>query len=286
MTEDLHALAYAYAIGALTDAEAQEFEQHLAECSSCTSGVFEAREVAAALSSLVPAEPPARLRATVLAEIAQTPQQALPSMPTAPSFTVVKQSSPDGRPGRHLGSVAEEQPREVAPVTRLRQRRWTATLLAAASVLAAVGFGGWAYEASREDDTNQVATDPAQQLAQEQRDELTDLLAADDVRTVSGRFPQTDNTGTVVVSEKRQQAMFVASGLPALPDDEVYEAWTIDGDATPAGTFTSDGTRAITTLSDPQQALSADAFAITIEPAGGSEQPTSDAIFTVVLPQR
>jgi anti-sigma-K factor RskA len=49
----------------------------------------------------------------------------------------------------------------------------------------------------------------------------------------------------------------------------------------PAGTFTPSGPASVVTL--PPAAASADTIAVTVEPAGGSDQPTSDPIMAVSL---
>lgn len=260
---DLHSEAHAYVVGALTTHEAREFERHLIECDTCSADVIDIRAVTSALSTTVATDPPARLRGAVLAQIAQTAQEP------------VVTSAVDHGPSTS-GTTSRDNVLEFRPS---RRRRVATSLLAAAAVVAAVGFGGWAYQADQDSkNSERIAIE-----ARSETTELAGLLSSDDVRTVSGRFPQTEHTGTVVMSKKLGKAVFVASGLPDLPSDKVYEAWTIDGDPHPAGTFTPDDDQSIVRLSDA--AFTADSFAITVEPEGGSTKPTSDAIFTVVLPQ-
>lgn len=259
---DLHSEAHAYAVGALTTDETREFERHLIECDACSADVIDIRAVTSALSTTVATDPPRGLRAAVLTQIAQTTQD--------PVVTGVHRAPSTSRT-RSRGSVVEFRPS--------RRRRFATSMLAAAAVVAAVGFGGWAYQANQDAaNSERIATE-----ARSETTELAGLLSSDDVRTVSGRFPQTEHTGTVVMSKRLGRAMFVASGLPDLPSGKVYEAWTIDGEPQPAGTFTPDDDQSIVRLSDA--AFTADSIAITVEPKGGSTKPTSDAIFTVVMPQ-
>jgi anti-sigma-K factor RskA len=70
--------------------------------------------------------------------------------------------------------------------------------------------------------------------------------------------------------------LFTADGLPALPAGRVYQLWTITGAApTGAGTFTPDTQGAASTSGSVSAgAPKPDAFAVTIEPAGGSASPT------------
>ncbi len=258
---DLHSLAHAYVVGALSPDEVREFERHLIECDGCTADVIDIRAVTSALSTTVATDPPARLRSAVLSQIAQTAQE--------PAATAVADRTPTASESTSRGNVFEFRPS--------RRRRVATSLLAAAAVVAAVGFGGWAYQADQDAENSQRIANQARS----DTTEMASLLSSDDVRTVSGRFSQTDHTGTVVMSKRLGKAMFVAEGLPNLPDDKVYEAWTINGNQEPAGTFTDD--QSILRLSDA--AFTADRLAITVEPEGGSTQPTSEPIFTVVMPQ-
>ena len=107
---------------------------------------------------------------------------------------------------------------------------------------------------------------------------------APDVKTVSGRIVTTGGNGTVVLSASQQQAVFVATDLPDLPAGRIYEAWTIDGTPVPAATFSAQDAKTAVTL--PPAAFDASSVAITIEPAGGSEAPTTKPIFTVSVPQQ
>jgi len=237
---DDHELAALYVVDALTPGEALEFETHLADCVACQEEVADMRSVTDHLSRSVEADPPASLRASVLAGITATAQE-----PVAPT-----------------------RPDNVIPLRRSKPSRLP-YLVAAASVVLALAFGGWALQ-SRND---------AQQ-ASEQQSQMLQLFTAPDVRTVTASTPG-GASGTVVVSQDADQALFVARGMPELPDNQVYELWTINDTPVPAGTFTPSGPASVVTL--PPAAASADTIAVTVEPAGGSDQPTSDPIMAVSL---
>jgi anti-sigma-K factor RskA len=235
-----HELAALYVVDALTPDETLEFEMHLASCAACQEEVADMRSVTEHLSRSFETEPPATLRASVLAGIARTAQQ--PAAPTRPDNVVSLQE---------------------------RTRRRLPYLVAAASVLLALGFGGWGLQ-SRDD---------AQQASQQQA-QILQLLAAPDVHTVSGSAAG-GASGTVVVSRAISRALFVAKGMPKLPDHQVYELWTIKQKPVPAGTFTPSGSTSLITL--PTAALSARTIAVTVEPQGGSVEPTSDPIMALTL---
>jgi anti-sigma-K factor RskA len=271
--EELHSQSYLYVVGALTPDEVREFETHLADCADCRKEVADMNEVTARLSETVAAEPPAQLRSAVLAEIADTVQDR------RPDTAAHEHAGAAPRRGRHAASKTDgEQPPDdtTAPVVPLR-RRWrerAAVLVAAAAVIAAVGVSGWALS-ERGDARDEAAS------AQRLMNELTSVLNAGDAQTVSSST-KGGAVAMVVRSDSRGVALLLASGLPALPDDKTYQAWTIDNDKpTSAGIFDSQGDQTAHEL--PTAAVSTGTVAITIEPAGGSDQPTTDPIIALSL---
>ncbi|MET1132408.1 MAG: anti-sigma factor [Aeromicrobium sp.] len=80
---DVHALSGAYALDAVTDAERESFERHLAGCEACQAEVASLRETAASLTELSMEEPPPALRASVLAGISEV-RQLPPPPPERP----------------------------------------------------------------------------------------------------------------------------------------------------------------------------------------------------------
>lgn len=85
----------------------------------------------------------------------------------------------------------------------------------------------------------------------------------------------------VVESAEEGRAVLVADGLPALSEDEVYQAWFVlpDGSVQSAGLMGP---------ADPDIELEGSleqvtAVALTVEPAGGSELPTSEPLGAVPL---
>ena len=250
---DMHSLAGEYAVGSLTSPEVEQYEAHLATCTSCREEVADMRDIAAQLSTAVATDPPPALRAAVLARIAQTPQD---------SAQTPQHLAPPSPLSGASGS-------NVSPLRRRRPANWATGLLAAAAVVAAVAMGSWALS-SRDDARD--ATAQAQQL--------TTLLAAGDVRTASAEFT-TGGEGTVVVSPSHHEALLLTVDLPDLPSGKVYQAWTAQGSMVPAGLVPADSSPSIVRL--PEDALSATQVAVTVEPAGGSKAPTSDPVFAVDL---
>lgn len=86
--------------------------------------------------------------------------------------------------------------------------------------------------------------------------------------------------GTFVVDPGARQAQLVVTGLPALPEGQVYQLWLLEGDVPiSAGTFTVDA-NGQGRLEFNGLAWSPDyrTIAITAEQVGGSPGPTSDIV--------
>ncbi|MFI2765780.1 anti-sigma factor domain-containing protein [Streptomyces echinatus] len=247
-TADMHALTGAYAVHALHGEERGAFERHLAVCDGCKQEVAEFTATAGrlALASTVRTRPV--MREKVLQRI-----------------TAVRQVSP--------GAAPLERVRRGALRGGVRLPRWAL----AASVAAAAAFGGtavWQYER---------AQDARHEAAQAQRhaEDLAGVLAAPDAKSRSAKVA--GGAGTLVVSASRDRAVFVASTMPAPPRGKVYQLWFADG-----GKMRSAG------LMDPDRSSQAvlmqgavdgaSGIGITVEPAGGSKQPTSTPVALLGVP--
>lgn len=80
-----------------------------------------------------------------------------------------------------------------------------------------------------------------------------------------------------VVEMKEDRFVLVAENMPSMPEDKTMQIWVIqDGKPKPGGTFRPDDGIAAAPVTKPIQG--ADAVAVTVEPAGGSDQPTSDPV--------
>ena len=92
-------------------------------------------------------------------------------------------------------------------------------------------------------------------------------------------------TGFVVISADGDEGALVVDGLPPLGDDQQYQLWLIrDGQRTSGAVFSTDeesygGTR----IRAPLSLLEYSAVGITIEPAGGSPQPTGPRVLGGLL---
>lgn len=248
MTTDLHRLTGAYALHALSGDEEAAFERHLAGCEACALETVELRETAARLGLAATVRPAPELRAQVLDRITAVRQQT----PHAP------------RPTRALRAG-------------LRARTLSRWALAAclAAVTALGGTTVWQHQQAQD------ARGQAHRAAQA-ADEIAAVLAAPDARTRAAELTG-GATGTVTVSRSRDRAVFAVSGMAAAPTGKVYQLWFDD-----AGTMRSAG---LLESGRGQQALlmkgpvdGASGMGITVEPSGGSEQPTSAPIALMSFP--
>lgn len=87
--------------------------------------------------------------------------------------------------------------------------------------------------------------------------------------------------GRVHVDAETGEGAVVLAGVEALPQDKVYELWAIRGDnpPEPAGLLTgAGGTAYVTQLAKLDRPGEVKAFAVSIEPAGGSKSPTGPIV--------
>jgi anti-sigma-K factor RskA len=112
------------------------------------------------------------------------------------------------------------------------------------------------------------------------------LLNQPDTRQVTfGEGTSQPPRGRVFVNPKIG-VLLVASNLPAAPAGKTYEMWLIPktGNPVPAGLFQSSGEGSALHLQNATVDLAATkAIAVTLEPAGGVPQPTSQPLIVAVL---
>lgn len=153
-------------------------------------------------------------------------------------------------------------------------RRRAMPLALAASVVAAALGGVAVWQTQQSQELQQQARQAEQRL-----DDVSAVLAAPDARTVHGK---TANGGltTVVASDRQDKAVFTARNLPAPAAGKTYQLWLAhDGTMRPAGLIHGDGT--VLVSGNPADAP---AVGLTLEPAGGSPQPTTSPLLLMSLP--
>ncbi|MEU7064656.1 anti-sigma factor [Streptomyces sp. NPDC046161] len=164
--------------------------------------------------------------------------------------------------------TVRQQPPVRRGIVALRRRALPLALAACLAGATALGAATlWQREQAREADR-----------AVHDLRELTGVLTAPDARTVTGRSVS-GARAAVVVSAARDRAAFLGAGLPAAPDGKTYQLWFADdGVMRPAGLVDGGGA---TLMSGPVGR--ATAVGLTLEPAGGSAQPTSRPLVLLAL---
>jgi anti-sigma-K factor RskA len=249
---DAHALAGAYALDALDTAERDRFERHLRDCRACQAEVRGFAATAASLARAASTEPPPGLKERVLAAAAVT-RQLPPEVPVAAA----------GEPWR----------REAAEPAR--RSPWVPRLALA------VGGGGLVAAAV----LGYVTVSAQDQLTttQAQSQELAAVLTAPDAGITRGPT-SAGGTATVVASPSEGKMVFTSSGLEALPPSKVYQMWFLGpGNPRSAGLVPAANANGSTAPVLASGLESGDKVAVTVEPAGGTSQPTTTPIVVLTL---
>jgi len=148
----------------------------------------------------------------------------------------------------------------VGPTRGGRTRFRPRALVAAAAAVIALG-AGVAVVQPWDDDTSQTQLTAAERIR-----------SADDAET----FTQTLDGGakaTVIRSQSLNEAVLVTTDMPPPPDGKVYELWLDHEEVGMVAAGLMNGTEPEVELEgDPATAIG---FGITIEPEGGSEEPTA-----------
>jgi len=265
----------AYALGALDADERRAFEAHLATCPKCAAELAELRRVTTGLAmSVERVAPPADLKARTIARATGQPQ--------------VK---------RTRETAAQAPPVAIVHAPAPRASTSLAWLAAAAGLAVAIGLGVYAWslrsqltsiqqvaaQATSQGDRLRAELVGSRQESARMAQMLGILGAADVVRVeLKGQGDLTIASAQVYWSATRGLLFMHASNLPAIDRDRVFELWAVPpgpGAAPlPAGLFRVDQAGLVTVVSPPPTFAAADAFAITVEPAAGSAQPTTPII--------
>ena len=156
------------------------------------------------------------------------------------------------------------QVRPLPPIvhrTPVVQRRWF-PLLVAAAVVAILGVGAalWQPWAPSQDSSLTAAEQ---------------VLEAGDARSVAVDLGDA-GSATVTRSESLGKAVITTDDMAPAPSGKVFELWLqVDGEMVPAGLMPPGEDNQVVLEGD---ATTATAVGITVEPEGGSDQPTTEPI--------
>ncbi|MGW6737342.1 anti-sigma factor [Streptomyces sp. NPDC055013] len=259
--EDLHSLAAPYALDALEPGERYRFEKHLRNCALCAAEVRTLSEDAVRLAWSTAAAPPAAMRDRVLAAVRTTPQESAGrEAGREPART---------RAGQLPPHVWGNQPPPRTRATRTRPLLAPfATLTAAAALVVASLFAVQATKTQEQLDAQRARAS-----------EIANVLAAPDARATSGEDAEGRTIG-VVASASEGRAIVTLSGYGDLPSGRVHQLWQMRPDVQPRSLGLFDGD---TPLLASGLDKSATSLAVTVEPDGGSPQPTSQPVVQLAL---
>jgi len=250
---DLHALTGAYALDALDEgAETRRFTRHLRRCRTCRDEVRRFREVATSLAFEVAALPPPELRERVMAAAART-----------------RQLPPEVARERRFRFWLPTLPTTIW-LPRLALAT-TAVAVAAVVVLSVILSG----------------TSQRLNSARTQSQAIAAVLAAPDARTANGKVTG-GGVVTVLLSAEKRELVVTGTKLAALPADKTYQIWLIGPSLVQKSVIRSAGLLppVVGGLTSPTLAsglVSGDILAMTVEPAGGTSQPTTTPILELSL---
>jgi len=236
---DIHALVGAYVLDAVDEFERAAFERHLADCAACRVEADELRETATRLADGALSVPPPRLRSDVLAAVGRTRQL------------------PPGTPARR-----ERDPHAAVS----RWRRLTAGAAAAAVLAAGAGAAAWTIQERRVRQESTAAAEAQQKQARTQQIlAAPDLVVRTEPMTGGGRV-------TVAFSESLNSSVVTVRADSRPAADQSLQLWTIRGTAAHDQGALPPGVQSTVQIMDGLPGN--DAFAVSLEPAGGSPQPT------------
>lgn len=143
-----------------------------------------------------------------------------------------------------------------------------ATATAAAALVVASLF---AVQAGRAQDELNAERDRAREIAH--------VLAAPDARASTGKDAQGRSIG-VIASAGEGEAIVTLSGYGELPTGQVHQLWLMRPDAQPRSLGLFDGDTPLVATGLDKVATS---LAVTVEPDGGSPQPTTQPVVQLTL---
>jgi anti-sigma-K factor RskA len=244
-----------YALDALTDKERSLVEAYLAEHPEARAQVEEMNRAASALpQSIVPVQPSRQTKDALLSRVAVDAKARV-------------RSSEQNQPSRRVN----------------RMESFFRTFSLAAAAIAII----WILVLNRQvvQLRNEVAS-------------LNESLAAqsESLNQFIENFPQTNPSRTITVSLKgtnaqpqaqgqliadpaSQSAVLVVTGLPPLEPGKTYQVWLIAGAPVSAGLLTVDSEgQGVLIVTTTESIGSFQSLGISVEPEGGSPQPTGDIV--------
>ncbi|GAC66278.1 anti-sigma factor [Gordonia soli] len=261
-----------YAVDVLPNDERARVETELGALAAVERGIYDARvaeiqgviaDYASAYALLPADELRARVLDYVFAADATRPGPVAP--PAAPSG---RHAADPGIAGPDV--AGPPPPTSLAEHRERRSRRWP-LIAASAAAIAVVALGAGVLVGRVTAPEPSTTTNQADQ----QRSQVLDVLSAPDASLSAGRLGDQRGAVSVVTSKVRNQAVAVLRDVRnPVPSDRQLQLWKVGGDPNPvsAGLF-EPGETPPPLLVDALDGSSV--LAVTVEPRGGSAQPTT-----------
>jgi anti-sigma-K factor RskA len=231
------------AIGSLSGQERAALERHLAECASCRNELASLRgDLGLLAMTTAGPKPPSRAKQRLMSAIAAEPRIERP----------------------------------VAPPVRANSL-WGLLGWAAAAAMVLLSVGLLRQNSSLQRDVVLLRSQiVGHQLEVQHAKEILATLLDPDAQKIelvaAGSKPQP--RGKAIYLRRNQSLIFLASSLPQLPPEKVYELWLFPADGgnpIAAGLFKPDAHGSATVVNPPLPAgIAAKNFAVTLEPETGS----------------
>lgn len=245
----------AYALNAVDSNDRAQIERHIAVCQACANIVAGYRPVVDHLAYAVPlVEPPADLKYRVLAA-------ALPHTSPAPSI--------------------------FSQLSHFVSQLFRAPAFSAIALVLVVALGAWNLSLQNQLEEQAAMTRKILDDMNRQRSLVTTIAYAD---TQPRRMQATEIApkaiGRLYTAPELNAIALIVYDMPALEPLRTYQVWLIDsaGERISGGTFTVDERgRGWVYIRSPKPLSQCNEIGITIEPAGGSPQPTTPRVLGASL---
>lgn len=253
-----------YILGLASPEEAGIFECVIKNNAEINAAFIEAQKIMEDLATVQAVAPPSDLKSKIWEKIKQE-EIKTSILPKELEFTTEVQEEKTGR--------------KIIPLKKWRD------IAVAASFLFFVSIAGhlfWMFNQGKTDkEINRLQSEVTlQTIALQKADQKWNMIANPNMQTVAlnGVEKHPDVKAVVFWDKKTKQVYLHAGNLPEAPEGMQYQLWAIaDGKPISAGLYTQEKDTEI-----PLAVIAnAQNFAITLEKAGGSEQPTMENMFVI-----
>lgn len=259
----------AAALNALAGQESDEFEAHLLDCAICSSEMAGFLETAARLGAAAAQTPPEAMRSAVMAMVSVTRQLPPEVAESTLELPVQGRHHVDSDAVSNLTEGSGDEPAGAKIIDLNSRRRFSGRLLLAAAAVIAIAIAAVAIFKTPDNTDANLALQNC-------------VLSAADTHVQ----PATDDsqaTSNVRLSNSCGAAIIELTDVGQLPADKTYQLWIIAGDQfRSVETMLPDVNGAMPVVTTALQ-VGDTLLGVTVEPAGGSAQPTTAPVVKVPI---